>query len=486
MVLFWKKRNKDALVVTRSIDTSVVNLKSKMGIHKDGSVSGIPQEFIEEMKRIGYKLAPEELEKLYRLSANVMRATFQSKYMNFDQSDCHRIIEREQQSILNPTVHERDRSESRETKSKLRSEIFGFGGRILVPLKKTKAEKDKENRNDARPGASDLNQGDELDFMLQELSLRNKDEFKDLKRRRNAEPRAKEDIIKILKAISNQYTTVDQTYGSLEFINGGCSGMVYRARALDDNRPVALKIIDFRAQSEKHYLLREILVMRKLQHANIVNFHDCFFENNNLTIVMEFCSGGALAKVCERIEMPEDLISYITDRSFRGLIHLHSQSIIHRDLKSDNILLNLDGGVKIADFGLCAKLKSDNEKHKTQVGSPYWMAPEVINKNSHNYTVDTWSMGIVIIEMYDKDPPYFSMDQMSAMLKITNNKKMPPIGNRDAISASGMDLLRKMLKYEAKERPTLSKLCNHPFLRVGDKMPLSHFTKIVESALNQE
>ncbi|MEN2495759.1 MAG: hypothetical protein MHMPM18_000350 [Marteilia pararefringens] len=475
MGLFGKRKQKETETVTKLIDNSVVSLKSKMDVHSDGSISGVPEEFIEEMKKFGYKPDSDTYKELYRMNENVKKATNQDNFMNIDMEE----------------TDEPNYGDNRQNYPKPNNAY-----QVKIPERKSKIQRDRQEQGKPASQAATADatirgsqrQHDNSNQHAAPANSQNKmgPVIKVPPRRRHSiMPTKEEDVIQCLKNMSNQTTTVDKQYHTKIYINQGASGTVYSATSVVDRSRVALKVMDFKAQPKKNLLLQEIKIMKELKHENLVNFHDCFFEDNNLTIVMELCSGGELTKVCQMIEMPEDSISYITDRSFRGLIYLHSQSIIHRDLKSDNILLNLDGGVKIADFGFCAKLKSDNEKRKTQVGTPYWMAPEIITKSTHNYTVDTWSMGIVIIEMFDANPPYMNLDPMAAMLRIAGSKRMPPIENKAAISPCGMDLLRKMLKYEAEERPMLADLANHAFLRLGDNMQMARFREIVQTALNQ-
>lgn len=177
--------------------------------------------------------------------------------------------------------------------------------------------------------------------------------------------------------------------------------------------------MDFEAQPKKSLLYQEIEIMYHLNHPNIVNFHCCFLEGNTLTIAMELLEGGALTSALETIIFCEEHISYIMKRCLQGLGYMHDRNIIHRDIKSDNILMGRDGSVKLSDFGFCATLQNDNEKRRTKVGTPYWMAPEVITGKPHGKSIDIWSLGITAIEMIDGEPPYMDLDPMFAMYTIS-------------------------------------------------------------------
>eukprot|EP00834_Sanchytrium_tribonematis_P005799 NODE_377_length_8484_cov_0.957782.p2 type:complete len:610 gc:universal NODE_377_length_8484_cov_0.957782:3188-1359(-) len=233
------------------------------------------------------------------------------------------------------------------------------------------------------------------------------------KQSNNPKPSTKDVILK-LKEIC-QESDPQKIYTNLKKIGQGASGGVFSGVKLGTNQVVALKQMNLEAQPKKDLIINEILVMKDAQHKNIVNFVDSYIWKGDLWVVMEYMEGGPLTDVVTYSVLTEGQIAAISRETLQGLQHLHSRNIIHRDIKSDNVLLGLDGSVKLTDFGFCAQLGEPNTKRSTMVGTPYWMAPEVVTRKTYGPKIDVWSLGIMAIEMIEGEPPYLNENPLRVL-----------------------------------------------------------------------
>ncbi|CBQ71149.1 probable Cla4-p21-activated kinase [Sporisorium reilianum SRZ2] len=283
-------------------------------------------------------------------------------------------------------------------------------------------------------------------------------------------------IMEKLRSVVSQ-DDPNMLYSKIKKVGQGASGSVFVAKTLATGQRVAIKTMDLSQQPRKELIVNEILVMKESQHPNIVNFLNSFLvRNNELWVIMEYMEGGALTDVIDNNTLEEDQIAAICLETCKGLEHLHSQSIIHRDIKSDNVLLNASGQVKITDFGFCAKLTDQKSKRATMVGTPYWMAPEVVKQKEYGAKVDIWSLGIMAIEMIENEPPYLDEEPLKALYLIATNGT-PTLKKPETLSKNLKSFLAVCLCADVKSRASADELLHHPFLQSA--CPLSSLAPLL-------
>lgn len=242
-------------------------------------------------------------------------------------------------------------------------------------------------------------------------------------------------------------------------------GSVYKARDSKDGSVVAIKVLE--VEDDAADLKREIDILKDCTSPYIVGYKGAFEKNSHVWIAMEYCAGGSvcdLMAVCERT-LSEAQIAAIVKQSLLGLAYLHQKKLIHRDIKSGNILLTKSGECKLADFGVSAQLSGTlNNKRKTVIGTPYWMAPEVLQSQDYDGKADIWSLAITAIEMALGEPPLSNIHPMRAIFMIPNSPP-PTLPDPSQWSDEFNDFLRTCLQKDPEKRPdAMTLLRKHPFV----------------------
>ncbi|CAK9442388.1 uncharacterized protein LODBEIA_P61310 [Lodderomyces beijingensis] len=259
-----------------------------------------------------------------------------------------------------------------------------------------------------------------------------------------------------------------------ELIGRGSFGDVHLALNVTTGEMIALKQVYTQSKIDVDEFNKEIENMKDLDHANIVQYLGCERQKNVYCLFMEYVAGGSIASCLKSYgQFDEELVRFITKQVLLGLEYLHSNNIIHRDLKADNLLLDLDGTCKISDFGI-SKKNSDiyaNNANMSMKGTIFWMAPEVINNQSEGYSakVDIWSLGCVVLEMFAGKRPWSNEAAISVIYKAGKEKKAPPIPAdiRHLVSQEAELFINRCFTIEPTARPTAEQLLRDPFVNTN-------------------
>ncbi|XP_005753654.1 TRAF2 and NCK interacting kinase b isoform X3 [Pundamilia nyererei] len=263
----------------------------------------------------------------------------------------------------------------------------------------------------------------------------------------------------------------------VELVGNGTYGQVYKGRHVKTGQLAAIKVMDVTGDEEEE-IKAEINMLKKYSHhRNIATYYGAFIKKNppgvddQLWLVMEFCGAGSVTDLIKNTKgnsLKEEWIAYICREILRGLTHLHQHKVIHRDIKGQNVLLTENAEVKLVDFGVSAQLDRTVGRRNTFIGTPYWMAPEVIacDENpdaTYDFKSDLWSLGITAIEMAEGAPPLCDMHPMRALFLIPRNPA--PRLKSKKWSKKFQSFIESCLVKSHSQRPSTEQLLKHPFIR---------------------
>ncbi|XP_053865944.1 mitogen-activated protein kinase kinase kinase kinase 4 isoform X4 [Malaclemys terrapin pileata] len=263
----------------------------------------------------------------------------------------------------------------------------------------------------------------------------------------------------------------------VEVVGNGTYGQVYKGRHVKTGQLAAIKVMDVTEDEEEEIKLEINMLKKYSHHRNIATYYGAFIKksppghDDQLWLVMEFCGAGSITDLVKNTKgntLKEDWIAYISREILRGLAHLHAHHVIHRDIKGQNVLLTENAEVKLVDFGVSAQLDRTVGRRNTFIGTPYWMAPEVIacDENpdaTYDYRSDLWSCGITAIEMAEGAPPLCDMHPMRALFLIPRNP--PPRLKSKKWSKKFFSFIEGCLVKNYMQRPSTEQLLKHPFIR---------------------
>eukprot|EP00457_Paulinella_chromatophora_P000915 gb/GEZN01000917.1/.p1 GENE.gb/GEZN01000917.1/~~gb/GEZN01000917.1/.p1 ORF type:complete len:1113 (-),score=172.32 gb/GEZN01000917.1/:168-3224(-) len=265
-----------------------------------------------------------------------------------------------------------------------------------------------------------------------------------------------------------------EVFEILTRLGEGSYGAVYQAKVKKTGQTVALKVLDLSRATDLEELEREIKFMQDCHTPYVVGYHGSYLFHNHLWIAMESCGMGSLSDLCEicDITLSEKEIQVVLREALMGLSYLHTNNKIHRDIKAANILLTLEGETKLADFGVSCMLKDASERRNTMIGTPYWMAPEVLRSNqTYDHKVDVWSLGITALELAKGAPPLSDIHPMRALFKIPH-LDAPELPDPENWSPGFVSFLKSCLQKEQSQRPTSTELLKHPWIAKAGSVKL--------------
>ena len=265
--------------------------------------------------------------------------------------------------------------------------------------------------------------------------------------------------------ISSKGVDPETEFDLIELVGQGNYGRVYKAIHKKTGKIYSAKIAYIEKANEIESFKKEINILSQCNNQYIVHYYGSYIKGHQIWIILEFCDGGSLYELIKILprNLNEEEIASLIYMILKGLIFLHENKKIHRDVKSENILLTHEGIAKLADFGVSTQLMHSFSKTITKIGTPFYMSPEVIMQNKYDYKCDIWSLGITSIEMAEGEPPFSKVKGYWVLKKIITH---PPKGlkNKEKWSKEFNDFIEKCLIYEPEKRPSAKELLDHPFI----------------------
>lgn len=256
----------------------------------------------------------------------------------------------------------------------------------------------------------------------------------------------------------------EKNYEICRIIGEGGSGSVFLAKKKSTNEFVAIKRIPLKTKTVYDQIINEIYLTNLSKSPNVVRYYESYNYNSNLWLIVELMKGSLTDLILDLFgKIPEPIISYILREIINGLVCIHDQHRIHRDIKSDNILISLEGDIKLSDFGYSAQLTQDKENRETVVGTPSWMAPELVTGTKYDVKVDIWSLGIVAIEIAEGEPPNLREVPMKTLFLIATGAP-PSLNDKSLWTDNFNSFVEVCLMKDPNNRPTARQLLIHPFI----------------------